>query len=110
MAELLAGLTHRWRVHDRHEPSRVAHEQPVEERFVCVLELGQIDVPLEIGDLRLELGERAADLGVLVIDAFGEQPEQAELFALGFSEGGGFVEPRLVEQIGTAGKRHPHRA
>src|SRR5437773_1364809 len=69
--ELLTRLADRRRVDDRKEARWVGHEHAVEERLVGVLELRQIDVPLEIGRLAVELSERATQLRVEVVDPFG---------------------------------------
>ena len=106
MAELLAGLADSRRVHDRHEASRVAHEQAIEERFVGVLQLREIDVALEVRRLRVELHLRATDLRVEIVDSLREEPEETQLLALGFGERGRLVEARVVEEIWAARQAH----
>ena len=106
MAEAKAGLAHRRRVHERQEPGGIGHEDPIEERLVGVLELREVDVPLEIGRLRVELRHRASQLRLKIVDALGKQPEQAESLALVLVESGGLVQPGFVEQGRAARRGH----
>ena len=106
VAEAKAGLAHRRRVHERQEPAGIGHEDPIEERLVGVLELREVDVPLEIGRLRVELRHRASQLRLKIVDALGKQPEQAESLALVLVESRGLVQPGVVEQGRAARRGH----
>src|SRR5262249_17497663 len=57
MAEFKTGLTHRRIVENGEEAARVRHNHFEEERFLGVLQCGQINVALEIGRFRFQLLE-----------------------------------------------------
>src|SRR3989475_2731035 len=109
VAELLAGLADRRRVDDRHEPRRIGHEDAIEERFVRVLQLREIDVALEVGRLAVELREGSPQLRVEIVDTLGKKTEEAKGLTLLLAECRRLVEARVMKKIGPARRRHPRR-
>src|SRR5262249_48614675 len=65
VTELQAGFTNRRVINDRQEPRRVRHDGPVEERFVVVEQVHQVDVALQVRGLLRELKVHALQLQVL---------------------------------------------
>jgi hypothetical protein len=80
----------------------MSEEEPIEENFIGVLKLAEIDVAFEV--VRFE---RKSLIGsdVLVIKGFDnwrKKSVEAETLALVFGEGGAFVQARIVEEIHAA--------
>jgi len=92
MAEFLAGFRDDRGVNDWQHFFDMVEKQPVEKDFVGVLELAQIDVPLEIVWLA-KIGFVSA--GGLLFDGlndWGEKTVESQGLAFGESEGRAFVE------------------
>ena len=96
MAELQAGVTHSWRVDQRQETCRIGPEQPVEERFVSILQGGEENVFLEIGRFLIQLLQNSLYLNLFTVDALRQQANQPQRLALGLAEGGRLVEMRIA--------------
>ena len=100
--ELQACLADRRIVDDWQEPGRVGHQQLVEERFIGVEQLDQVDVPLEVGGFLAELLQGALHLGFFGVDSGGQKPRQAQRLPLGRGEGGELVELWVAQQVDPA--------
>ena len=79
-------------------PRGIAAQELVEEAFVPVLELGEVDVALEVVRAHGELPERTRDLRAARLDLLGEEPLEPERLALFGGEGGALVEALIVEK------------
>ncbi|CAM5616329.1 hypothetical protein SVIOM74S_07327 [Streptomyces violarus] len=95
LAETLAGLTHRRRVDDGQQFLQVLGHQTVEEHLVGVLELTQVDVPVEGLVVAVERLVGAADPLVQGLHGGRQQPVETELGALLPTEGGALVDERV---------------
>ncbi len=108
MAELLAGTTDRRRVDDRHELLDVLDEQPIEERFVAVLERREPDVLLEVVfALATQMLEFEGHLLVDRENPRRQEPAQTEPVALVVVEGEILVQNRIREDVNAAGLLAP---
>ena len=98
VAELLAGLADRGRVHDRRELVEVVEEEPVEEGLVPVLKRREEQVAMDvIGHLAVVL-ERPLLLFLRSRDGVREETLEAEGLALLTREAGAFVQERVLEK------------
>jgi len=86
MAVELAGLAHRRGVDNRQELTEVLAQDPVEERFVAVLQRGQPDVFFQVVGLGLDSLELECHLLLDGEPGMGQQTAQAEPVALGARE------------------------
>ena len=102
LAELLAGLTDRRRVDDRHRLGDVVAQQPVEQRLVAVLQGAQVDVLIETGTTCGELAPTVLDLLIEGLLRGGQQTKQPVLETFGVGEGGALGGQR-VKQLGLSG-------
>jgi hypothetical protein len=100
--ELQTRLADRRVVDDRQEPGRVGHQHLVEERFVSVEQLDQVDVPFEVGRLLAELLQGAPHLGFFGVHRGGQEPGQAQRVPLGRGEGGGLAELWVAQEVDPA--------
>jgi hypothetical protein len=80
----------------------MSEEEPIEEDFIGVLKLAEIDVAFEV--VRLE---RKSLIGAdaLVVKGFDNRRKktvETETLTLVFGEGGAFVQGRIVEEIHAA--------
>lgn len=82
LAETLTGLTHRRRVDDGQQLLQVLGDQTVEEHLVGVLQLPQVDVPVEGLVVAVERLVGAGDLLVEGLHGGRQQPVESELRAL----------------------------
>ena len=82
VAELLACPPDRRRVHDWHELFDIVHEEPVEERFVSVLQRGEADVLLQLVRLAANVLEFQRLLLLDAHDPRREEPAEAETVSL----------------------------
>ena len=62
LTEALAALTHSWRVHQREHLFDIAHQQRIEKRFVCILQVAEKAVFIEGGGLRPQCLHAALNL------------------------------------------------
>ena len=99
VAELQAGLADGRVVHDRQKARRVRHDGPVEERFVVIEQIDEIDVAIEVGVLVAELHHHATQLQVLGLRDVGHEADEAERLLFGFGEGGRLVERWIPKQL-----------
>ena len=99
VVELQAGLSNRRVVHDFEEACRVRHQGTIEERFVRVEQIYEVDEPVEIGGLALELQQDAGELGLNRLRHIGNKTNDAERLPFGLSIGGGLVDPGIVQNI-----------
>ena len=104
LAESLAGLTDRRRVHDRHRLVDVLAQHPVEQRLVAILQRAQIDMTVESLTASGELTPAVVHLLIERLLRGGQQSQQAELAALGVGEGRA-LGPQRVEQEILSGLR-----
>src|SRR5262249_12512396 len=86
VAELEAGLPNRRIVHDREEARRIRHHSPIEERFVVVKQIDQVDVAIEVCVLVAELHHHTAELKVLGLGHVRYEANDSERFLLGLRE------------------------
>jgi len=77
-----AGLSHGWRVNDRHELLEIVEQQPVKERLVTLLQRHEEDVFLEIRRLPAHLCQRPHELRVQLENARRHEPAQPERILL----------------------------
>ena len=102
MAEFQTGFADGRVVHDGQEARRVRHDRAVEEGFVVVQQVDQVDVAVQVGGLVPELLQDAAELEVLRLGRVRDQPHQAEGLALRLGVGGGLVEHGIVQEVDAA--------
>jgi len=102
VAELLACAADRRRVHDRHELLEVLRQQPVEQRFVAILERGKADVLLQVIRLAAHVLELQGDLLIDCRDARRQQAAQRERVTLLLREGRVLVEQGARDELATA--------
>ena len=96
-------------VDNRHHFVEVVADQAVEQRFVGILDIAQVDVLVDLGFKSLVLDPRAFGLLFNGFDHFRQQTQQVEAAALFHAEGATFVEQRKFKQHG-AGVRDVKRA
>lgn len=102
VAEFLTPEGNHWRVDDGQHLFDMIEKEPVEEDFVRVLKLAQIDVAFEIVGFE---GKCLVGADTLIVERFdnrGKKAVETKDFALRFREGGAFVERRIVQQIHAA--------
>ena len=102
VAEFLAAKRDDGSVDDGQHLLNMVEEQAVEEHFISVLKLAEIDVALEVVGLERE-GLVGAD--ALIVERFDDRRKQAvqsENRALVLRKGGAFVERRIVQQVHAA--------
>ena len=102
VVELQAGLADRRVVHDLEEAGRVRHQGAIEQRLVRVEQIHQVDEPVEVGGLFLELQQDTAQLSFNRLRHVGNQPDQPERLALGLRKAGGLVDSGVVQDIDAA--------
>ena len=76
-------------------------DQAVEQRFVGILDIAQVDVFVDLGFKSLVLDPRAFGLFFNGFDHFRQQAQQVEAAALFHAEGAAFVEQRKFKQHGA---------
>ena len=112
VVELQAGLADRRVIHDLEEAGRVRHQGAIEERLVRLEQIHQVNKPLEVGGLVLELQQDTSELSLDRLGHIGNQPDQPQRLPLGLGKAGGFVEPGVVQDVDAAfarasiGSRH----
>ena len=102
VAELLAAERDDRGVYDGQHLVDMSEKEPIEEDFIGVLQLAEIDVAFEVVRFARE-GLIGTD--ALVIKGFDNRRKktvEAETLALVFGEGGAFVQGRIVEEIHAA--------
>ena len=102
VGELLARLAHGRGVDDRQHLGQVVVQQAIEQGFVGVLDVAQIDVLVHVVAKRHELAIGAFRLLFDGLDVLGQQAFQIEAAALLAGEGTALVEQRGLQQ-GRAG-------
>ena len=102
MTEVEPCLAHRRRINDRHELDDVLRQQPVKERLVAVLEVGEPDVLLE--RIGLAADGTVGALGLLLdgVDLRGKQSVELERVALFLGERGSLVQQGVPKHFLTA--------
>jgi len=105
VTELLAGLPDRRRVDDRQHLRRVLDQHAIEQGFVEVLQRRQPDVLLQGRPLRPQVFQFELHLLLDRQHAPGQQPAEAESFALFGREGPPLVQQRVAQQLAAA---QPH--
>jgi hypothetical protein len=88
-------------VEDRQKARRVGHHRAVEERLVPVRETDEIDVPLQIARLRLEVVHDPLDLPLEALHRVREEPFETVSPPLLRREGRTLVGPGVIEQRGA---------
>ncbi|SPZ62058.1 Uncharacterised protein [Serratia quinivorans] len=109
IGEVLAGFTHRWRVDDRHHFAQMGVQQAVEQGFVGVLNVAQVDVLIAVVFEILILAIGALSLFFNGFHRVGQQALQVEMVALFFGEGTAFIQQWEFQQD-RAGIRDVERA
>src|SRR5580692_2507269 len=102
VAEFLAAEGDDGRVDDRQHFIDMVEKQAVEENFVSVLKLAEVDVALEV--VRFQ-GKGLVGTNALVVERLDDgrkKAVEAEALALGFGESRAFVERGIVEKIHAA--------
>ena len=97
VTELLAGLSDRWCVHDRHEPLDILDQQAEKEGFIPVLKAREEDVSVEVPTLVLEVLPHAIHLLVKRHHSGRQQSPQAKRGSLGFRKGRALVESGILQ-------------
>src|SRR5713101_4544716 len=92
MAELQACLADSRVVHNREKSCRVRHDGSVEERFVVVQQIDEVDIAIEVRVLLAELHHHASQLQFLGLRYVRYEPNKAECLLFGLGEGGRFIE------------------
>ncbi|MNV78676.1 hypothetical protein D3C71_1721800 [compost metagenome] len=92
IGEMLTGLTHGWRIDDGHHLAQVRIQQAIEQRFVGVLNIAQVDVLVVIVLEILILTVSAFHLFFDGFYRFRQQAVQVEVTALFFGKGAAFVQ------------------
>ncbi len=81
MAELEASLADGRIIHDRQKARRVRHDGPVEERFVVVEQIYEVDVAIKVRGLVAQLHHHALQLQFLGLCYIGHESNKAERLA-----------------------------
>ena len=102
VAEFLAAEGDDGRVNDGQHFIDMVEKKAVEENLVGVLELAEIDVALEVVRFQGKGLIGADDLVVERLDYGRKKGVEAKVLALGFREGGAFVQSGIVEEIHAA--------
>ena len=102
VVELQAGLADRRVVHDFEEAGRVRHQRAVEQRLVRSEKVHQVDEPVDVGVLVLELEHDALQLSLHRLGQVGNQPDQSQRLPLGLGKAVGLVDLRVVQNIRPA--------
>jgi hypothetical protein len=64
VVEFQAGLGDRWVVHNLEEAGGIGHQGAIEERLVRIEQIYQVDEPVEVCGLALELQQDAGELSL----------------------------------------------
>ena len=99
VAELLARLSHDRRVDDRHHLLDMVEQKTIEEDFIRILQLPQINVPFEVFGLALVRLVGPGRLFVQTLDVRRKQTMQAEMIAFLLREGRPLVDDLAIEQF-----------
>ena len=102
MAELQTCLADGRVVHNREKSRRVRHDGSIEERFIVVEQIDQVDVAFQIGGLLRELQIHALQLEFLGLRYVRNEPNKTECLLFGLGEGGRLVERWIVKQFDSA--------
>ena len=102
LAPVLACLSDRGGVDDRHDVLEMLDDEPIEERLVAILETVEIDVLLNIRFLLIELITNSNQLLLDRRYVVRQQPVKAQRVALLTSERRALVEKRGLQQLLTA--------
>src|ERR1700674_4796365 len=97
VTEFLAAKGHNRRVHDRKHLFDVIEEQAIQEDFVRVLQLPEIDMALQIVGLLSKGLVSAPTLSVERLHDGREKAVQAEGFSFRFVESGTLIQGRIIE-------------
>ncbi len=97
-------------VNNREKARRVRHDRCVEERFVVVEQIHEINITVEIGILLAQLHHHALQLQFWRFRYVGNEAHKAERLLFGLTEGGRLVERWILKQFNSAfgGASHIH--
>jgi hypothetical protein len=104
-AEALAALTHGRRVHQGEHLVDIAHQERIEKRFVCILQVAEKAVFGEGSRLIRESLLAAPDLFVKSPDVRRQETVQVKYVAFVIGEGCSLIETWRVDQVKSR-KRH----
>ena len=98
LRETFASSTHGWGVDNRHHLIKMIFYQAIEQRFVGVLDIAQVDMLVDFSFKTLVLDPGTFGLLLNALNHFRQQPEQVEVAAFFHTERAAFIQQGKFQQ------------